>query len=38
VKTNHRAYQNERVLIDEKGKEIKDRIEYQDFMAFSQLT
>ena len=34
-KASIRCSRNERVMVDEKGNEIKDRIEYQDFMAFS---
>ena len=32
------GFQNTRVLIDENNREIKDKIEYTDYMTFSQLT
>lgn len=32
-----KGYQNCRVLVDENGQEIKDRMEYDDFMVFNHL-
>ena len=33
-----KVFQNSRVLIDPNGQEIKDKLEYTDFMVFNQLT
>ena len=35
VKSDERAFSHQRVMIDANGKEIKDRVEYSDFMTFS---